>query len=205
MTSTKKTKKIKEIEIREIGLLVLSKTYAPGYNNIVASLNCERCSLGLINDVILFFDCIDWFVVPNYPNQDWSLITDRFYKRYLRLEELEPARKLMDKIRKIFSTVSSSEVDWTKILQGDPNKTWLDSSLPTLDLIFLKFFEEFNNAVDELMYNYDTYGRYTPIRLTMMGDVFYRVSEQFRPLKQYDSLGDTDKPFWMLPENEIRK
>jgi len=171
--------------------------------------SCDIHGVGPANDAVLFFDCIDWFVVPKYPNQDWSLITDKFYKRYLRLEELEPARKLMDKIRKIFSTVSSSEVEWREDWQQeDCDKTTLNSKLPTLDLIFLEFFEGFDNVFNSIMYDFNNYGIHHTMRLAICNGshgLMAATTEQFRPLKQYDSLGDTDKPFWMLPEDEIFK
>jgi len=62
-------------------------------------------------------------VVKHNLAQDWSLLTDRFYRRYLRIEELEPAGKLMNKVKEIFSALASDEVDWGENIQGDINKT----------------------------------------------------------------------------------
>jgi len=53
-------------------------------------------------------------VVQRFGGRDWSLLTDRFYRRYLRREDLEPAVELMNEVKKIFSTLASDEVDWGK-------------------------------------------------------------------------------------------
>ena len=43
----------------------------------------------------LFFDCISYYLPPKYPEKDWSVLTDRLYRQYLRLEELVIAESLM--------------------------------------------------------------------------------------------------------------
>jgi len=72
---------MKNEKIRKIGVM--------GGNSIY--------ELGPLKDIVLFFDCIEYFVVKHHSEQDWSLLTDRLYRRYLRLEELETTRKLMEK------------------------------------------------------------------------------------------------------------
>jgi hypothetical protein len=50
-------------------------------------------SLGSLSDMILFFDCIKFYVPLKYPNENFDVILDRLYKRYLKLEELDEAVK----------------------------------------------------------------------------------------------------------------
>ena len=45
-------------------------------------------TLGPSTDVVLFFKCISQFAVEKYPEHDWSLLTDRFYKRYIKKNEM---------------------------------------------------------------------------------------------------------------------
>jgi len=108
--------------------------------------------------MLCFFDCLDYFVIRNYAEQDWSLLTDRLYRRYLRLEELETARELMERVKRIFSKLASDEVNWRWDMQGDINQTWLDARQPTLDIIFSKYFESFDAAVNSAVHNNKEYG-----------------------------------------------
>lgn len=50
---------------------------------------------GTDSDMRLFFDCISYYLPPKYPEKDWSVLTDRLYRQYLRLEELVIAESLM--------------------------------------------------------------------------------------------------------------
>jgi len=129
---------------------------------------------------------------------------DRFYRRYLRKEELEPASELMIKVRKIFSELASDEVDWGQGIQGDINKTWLDAQQASLDMIFSKYFDCFETAVNSAIFFDKEYGKYFPVRLSMSNGIIF-VIEKKRPLEQYEKLALTDEPFWLLPEDKFNK
>jgi len=172
---------------------------------------CDAYELGPVKDMVLFFDCIDYFVVnfavKHHPKQDWCLLTDRLYRRYrryLRLEELDVARELMQQVKEIFSKLASDEVDWRWEMQGDINQTWLDARQPTLDIIFSKYFEKFNEAVDSAIHFNKKYGEYFPPRISITNSIIF-VLERDRPLEQYDALAATDEPFWWLPEEDFNK
>jgi len=143
-------------------------------------------------------------LINRYSGQDWGLLTDRLYRRYLRIDELEQARELMKKVKEIFSEITNDEVDWGQGIQGDINKTWLDAQQPTLDMIFSKYFDCFENAVNSAMTFYKEYNEYFPVRLSISNSIIF-VLEDKRPLNQYDELAVTDKPFWLLPEDEFNK
>ncbi|MGD7458487.1 hypothetical protein [Ralstonia pseudosolanacearum] len=69
--------------------------------------------LGLDSDLVLFFDCLRAYGEQAHPEQGWSLLTDRLYRRYLRLEELDKALTLMEKAQQIFAQhPSASAVQW---------------------------------------------------------------------------------------------
>jgi len=146
--------------------------------------------LGPLKDVVLFFDCLDYFVIRHHAEKNWSLLTDRLYRRYLRIEELDTARKLMEKVKEIFSKLASNEVNWRWDMQGDVNQTWLDARQPTLDIVFSKYFD--NKA----------YGKYFAVRLSISNGIIFFL-ERDRPLEQYDNLTTTDEPFWLLSEEDF--
>ena len=70
-------------------------------------------NLGTAQEIQLFFDCIETYVVKSFPNENWELITDRLYKRYLRPQELDVAVEKMKMIQKVFATIPNNAVDWT--------------------------------------------------------------------------------------------
>jgi len=165
---------------------------------------CSIYELGPLKDVVLFFECLDYFVVNRHKQQDWSLLTDRLYRRYLRKEELDPASKLMIKVRKIFSELASDEVDWGQGMQGDINQTWLNASHSTLDMIFSKYFDCFENAVNSAIFFDKEYNEYFPVRLSISNSIIF-VLEEKRPLNQYDELTTASEPFWLLAEDDFNK
>ncbi|AKZ28541.1 hypothetical protein ACH51_19585 (plasmid) [Ralstonia solanacearum] len=59
--------------------------------------------LGLDSDLVLFFDCLRAYGEQAHPEQGWSLLKDRLYRRYLRLEELDKALTLMEQAQQIFA------------------------------------------------------------------------------------------------------
>ena len=55
--------------------------------------------IGTEYDMSLFFKCVNLFVIQEYPNENWGIITDRPYKKYLKHNELNEAEELMNKIK----------------------------------------------------------------------------------------------------------
>lgn len=157
------------------------------------------CEVGTASDVVLFFECLDYFVVKNNPERDWSLLTDRLYRRYLKLEELSSAAMLMNEVKEIFSKIPSSEVDWKPELIGNKSKTWLDPSHPKLADVFIKFFENFAYCVESAKLNYEAFKsypgyQYEPVK-TVPTDLAGIATEKTRSLQEYDAL--EGKPFWL--------
>jgi hypothetical protein len=157
------------------------------------------CEVGTVSDVVLFFECLDYFVVRKNPERDWTLLTDRLYRRYLRLEELSSAIVLMNEVKGIFTNVPSSEVDWRQELIGDRSKTWLDPSLGNLADVFVKFFENFAYCAESAKLNYEGFKsypgyQYEPVK-TVPTDLAGFATEKARPLKEYDEI--EGKPFWI--------
>lgn len=152
--------------------------------------------LGPVSDVVLFFECLGAFVASRNPNEDWSLLTDRLYRRYLRREELEPSLTLMERARRIFAMVPSNHVEWDENLLADRNKTWLDAKQDTLANVFSRYFDLFSKAKDSAVSFSDSFGIYKPVRVIVSG-VPELIIEEMRPLNEYDELNLSDLPFWL--------
>lgn len=152
--------------------------------------------MGPVSDVVLFFECLNAFVVSKYLDQDWSLLSDRLYKRYLRQDELEESFALMEKVKSIFFTLPSSSVEWDEDMQADRDRTWLDSRADTLGDVFSRYFDLFSKAKDSAVSFLDEFGIYQPLRILASGIPALMV-EKKRPLNEYDALGLSDLPFWL--------
>lgn len=155
------------------------------------------CELGSVMDVRLFFDCLNTYVVEKHSEQDWSLLTDRLYRRYLRLEELDTASVLMAQVKQVFAAVSNKAINWQD-MTADPAKTRLDPSKETLAEIFGKYFECYAHCVESAKISYEGFKsypgyKYEAVRLVVADQPWFLV-EKKRPLEEYDALeGD---PFW---------
>lgn len=95
-------------------------------------------NVGTKEDFELFFACIERYAVTQHPELDWSIITDRLYKRYLRHEENERACELMQII----------ELEFEKVIINNKNRKYFachnsKGSEENLRQIFSYFFESF--------------------------------------------------------------
>lgn len=154
--------------------------------------------LGTATDVQLFFDCLDTYIVQKSSAEDWQILTDRFYKKYLALDDLVVATLAMEKVRKIFQELPSNSIDWDE-LQKHPEETKLNLQASTLADIFSHFFNGFAASVDSAKLNYEAFKsyigyRYEPVRI-VVADAPWFIAEKNRPLTDYDKLDG--KPFWL--------
>ena len=155
--------------------------------------------LGTDSDMRLFFDCILYYVPPKYPDQNWSLITDRLYRRYLKLEELDTAVALMKLVEKEFKQLDREAFDWSKILSGQV-KSDLDRAKSTLFEIFVKYFEAFYECIECAIRNYEWFKsdpdyKYQPVMVayTTIPDL---ITYKLIPLSVFDNLQPDEKPIW---------
>ncbi|MBR7956541.1 hypothetical protein KDW78_21945 [Burkholderia cenocepacia] len=151
--------------------------------------------LGPSSDVILFFECLKTYVQQVHPDQDWSLLTDRLYRRYLRREELDKAAALMEQVRQIFTQHPAAEaVEWDALLSSDSGRSWLNPNQPTLADVFSKYFESFEKACRSAKSFVDAFNIYQPVRV-VISDLPGFARDKNKPLAEYDALEGA--PFWL--------
>jgi hypothetical protein len=148
--------------------------------------------LGPVADVQLFFDCICSLVAPAAPDRNWSLLTDRLYRRYLRREELAPAQALMDEVQKRFGAIPSSTLDWSDIT-ASAEASRLDRSKAKLAEVFSAYFERFARCRESSELFFQTWQSYQPLKIVITDLPDYFTDED-RPPEEYDSL--EGEPFW---------
>ncbi|WP_343675900.1 hypothetical protein [Paraburkholderia heleia] len=144
--------------------------------------------------MMLFFDCLKTYAEQDHPEQDWSLLTDRLYRRYLRREEIDKASTLMEQVRQIFAGLPASAIDWDTSMLGNAEKTWLDPKQPTLADVFSKYFENFAKACGSAKFFVEAFNIYQPVRV-VISDLPGFARDKNKPLAEYDAL--EGKPFWL--------
>jgi hypothetical protein len=154
------------------------------------------------SDMIFFFECINYDVLRAYPNENFDVITDRLYKRYLRLEELDEAVLKMKLIEDVFKTVKSDLFDWSEIAKED-TITFLDFKQNTLFEIFKEYFEGFNGCVESTKIFFKSWNKLSPVMISPT-NIFTRTYYSNIPLCEFENIKNNEKPFWLCPYTEYK-
>lgn len=151
--------------------------------------------LGPASDVVLFFSCLERYAKDGDPAQDWSLLTDRLYRRHLRQDEVESALALMAKARELFAQLPArSSVEWDADMLENPERTWLNPDQPTLADVFGKYFDGFVDVCNAAKSFFDAFNIYQPVRV-VISDLAGFARDKNKPLAEYDAV--EGKPFWL--------
>ncbi|ULU26781.1 hypothetical protein DYST_03729 [Dyella terrae] len=155
----------------------------------------SMCELGPVSDVTLFFDCISAYAAAS-TDKNWSLLTDRLYRRYVRQDDLDETSGLMAEVRNVFSTIPSAAVDWSALDVLPNSSSRLKSNLATLGLVFARYFDTFDVCVASAKLFYESWKIYQPVRVGTT-DVPAFMTDKKRPLADYEALDG--EPFWRRP------
>jgi len=139
----------------------------------------------------LFFDCVNEFVVSKIHRNDWDLISDRLYRRYVRWHDLDATEHLLQLVQAELKTLSVDIVDWRNIY-APGSATNLDPTRKTLGQVFSRYFEALFGCI-ELVKLYGEVDYYFPLRCCIT-DMLQFIEEKNRPLSDYDNLEGA--PFW---------
>lgn len=149
--------------------------------------------LGWPNDVDSFFVFADKY----YPKENKALVCDLLYKRAIRYEQLDDALVAMSDLRKVFSEIKTTDVDWDSV-RIDKSDTALAYG-ETLADVYSKFFKGFEDVAQFSILFHTKKGIYRPIRIGFTGIGWY-VAEERRPIEEYDNLEGA--PLWLRPVSD---
>ncbi|MDB5364062.1 MAG: hypothetical protein JWO51_5359 [Rhodospirillales bacterium] len=147
--------------------------------------------IGPVADMRLFFDCIRFGMKDLPKGTDGGLLTDRLYRRYLRLEELDPATALLGQVREILKNIKTKTIDWSGF---KPDQSELDRSLPNLGALFAPYLDSALTVISDARRFHKEFDSYKPVITIITSAPRFYVEKQ-RPLAEYDAL--EGEPMWL--------
>ncbi|WP_374974373.1 hypothetical protein [Acinetobacter venetianus] len=127
---------------------------------------------GTPNEIQIFFETLKFVEQVTFNDLDCSLVLDRLYRRYVRFEDIDKTKQVMDYYKTVLVKKSEDE-----------------SSNP-----LLKYFRHFDSSVSSALSFYQAFGEYLPVKISVV-DLPWYLLEKHRPLEEYDQL--EGEPFWM--------
>ena len=151
--------------------------------------------LGSASGLSAFFHCIRRFAITSLDTAEQELLLERFYKRYLRIEEVEPMLKALEVVHDCLQEMRASDVDWNK-LDVDISRSGPHAPDASVADVFWSYFEQIRNAAKSSLYCFykDPKPYFRPVKLCR-GDFASLDREDKRPLEEYDALDGP--PFWL--------
>lgn len=140
------------------------------------------------------------------PERDWSLISDRLFKRYVRQEDLQSTKRDLEDIRALFSVVQATEVN--KVLgMEELASASLTKGAESLSESFSRYFDAAFHCIESAEVNFAMFGSapeyeysYEPVIVIRSEMPAYLVDSRI-PLSDYDEL--TGNPFWLQPRLRV--
>jgi hypothetical protein len=150
--------------------------------------------LGPTSDMQAFFGCVE-LAVARLPQGDGGLLTDRLYRRYLKLEQLDAASEMLEQITGILSRTRTKDIDWASI-HRNPASTQLLLSAATVDQVVDRYLKGAQDLIDDARSFEKRFGVYQPV-MTIISDLPRFLIDEQRPLAEYDAL--EGEPIWLRP------
>lgn len=151
---------------------------------------CDLIELGTINDVKSFFYCINKFVDIEKSSK-YKVITNRLYKHYIAIEELDIALSVMDEVRDNFKKIEPAAVDWSQLIGQE---TRLDIAGSNLAEVYSDYFEKFIQVVEIAKLFNKEFDMYKAVKVVVTDAPEYSSFTRLS-LGKYDALiGD---PLWL--------
>ncbi len=144
-----------------------------------------------------FFELIKRHVVSEWPQENWSLITDRLYRRYVHLEDSDDARALMRIAAERFATLPFDYED-PALADISRENSLIDWDAGTLHEAYNDYFDAFEDVASGIDLS-DFWDGIQPVRI-LIADKPIVYSEMDRPLHIYDDMDGP--PLWLVPLSE---
>jgi hypothetical protein len=140
-----------------------------------------------------FYRCISDFVVPS-TGKDFRVLTDRLYRRYVSIEDLDSAIDAMADVKESFSKISLRQVPNLVATLGRSCGHDVDSN-PNLGAAFSKYFEGFDICASDAKSLLRQHNTYVPL-MTVVASIPEALTDySHRPLAEFDNLEGL--PLWL--------
>ena len=124
-----------------------------------------------------------------------SIVSRAKDRRYLRLDQLDPASKALEQVSGVLSVTRTKDIDWASI-HWNPASTKLTLSAPTVDHVLDRYLKGARKRIDGARSFEKRFGVYQPV-MTIISDLPRFLIDEHRPLAEYDAL--EGEPIWLRP------
>ncbi len=154
--------------------------------------------LGNKEEMQEFFHLIDRYTKEYDSNTDYNLILDRLYKRYLKLEELEETKRLLNRIQNIFFKIPC-DAEYIRFLNTNMESSSVNFKAKNLKEFFEEYFYIILKTIDSAIFDHEYYKKkgefsYRRVRITKQ-DIVQHTIDEMRPNEIYDNL--EGEPYWI--------
>lgn len=151
--------------------------------------------VGPVSDVKGFFNLIVSLLESDIRGSKYPWVTEKLYRRSLTYDDLYEVKNELDSIKNELSCILTKNVEW--LLFGvDKHNSRLDFEGRALSIVFKRFFEAFDEALECSEVYYKEFNEYIPVRLGFT-DIPYYIDDVNRASEQYDALSSNEQPFWL--------
>ena len=133
-------------------------------------------------------------------NAGCELVTDRLYRRYVRRVDVASTRKILEKVKDVFSGTSSSAL-LSMLNQVEAMQGGLDLGADNLAKVFSRYFDAIEHCMESAEVNFQEFASdpassycYEPVRVVRSQMPAYMMDKRI-PLAAYDDLDG--RPFWL--------
>jgi hypothetical protein len=146
------------------------------------------CEIGNKFEVMFFFKCLNKYITK-YDIENIDLVSDRLYKKYVKLDDIECTLGILRRVRNIFESISyEGDFDGGGFGRLNLNGKFLSD-------VFSGFFEAIELVFEQALVFYREFNRYVPIKI-IIADIPGCISWEKKSLNEYESVeGD---PLWYL-------
>lgn len=150
-----------------------------------------------------FFQAIDRYVFNEslYCKLDWSLITDRLYRRTISDDMLDVAIGTMARMLQLMQYTPLSAVNWNSLGLCSPDERPKIRANANLRDFYLPFETGLVECGSGAKFAALEGAQYEPLRIGLASPAGLFV-DGMRPVENYETLGPNDLPFWLRDDEE---
>lgn len=156
--------------------------------------------IGTKNDMVNFYKLVDSFC---QDIEDIQLVSDRLYKKYVQVDDVNKTLRVMNLIGERFKKISLDLLEKKENYMLDSALNWKKG---TLFDVYEKIFKGFSEITMDFNYSLEDYGFSSKLLIkTVIANIPYTDWIKELPQDLFDNLSDEDAPLWTWDIEKIEE